>query len=517
MKRFAQSEDGFVYVMVLLFIPVLLAVALLVIDVGRGNNAHSDLYAAADALALAGARELDGGVDAVERAKDAMSQLTNTVNMLAPSGEDVHIDLTSTGDDSEHFQVRFLRAIPEQDEMPIDAAWLAAHALTDEEEADPDGPQSEAQYVWVHAKSGDNHPLRPLFAVLPIVQPVPVAATAVAMARSAACDVTPLYICNPFEGDGIIDLQTAFAHGDLHGRLFKLHPPGNETERPGNFGFLEVKDDPGADAIRDIFAGDENQTCYESGHVTTKPGASTSIRQGINVRFDIYETGGYKPEDYRPAENVRKDYVPKNENNPDPCKIERWEDDDPNDDEYGGFPDNDEMVPPTLGVPGATVGEGNWDVNQYWQINHGSSVLPTDMYQSFTNTAGPGAIGPSRYDVYRYEIDNNLLADVGAWGPGTENGLPLCRQSAVGVEPPPSEDRRIIFAAIIDCLAEAGQGKTVFAVNSYASLFMVSPMAKDPSTPSGDSTIDVEIIDITGYGGNGTLDTFVRDEAVLVR
>jgi hypothetical protein len=34
---------------------------------------------------------------------------------------------------------------------------------------------------------------------------------------------------------------------------------------------------------------------------------------------------------------------------------------------------------------------------------------------------------------------------------------------------------------------------------------------------SDDSTIDVEIIDITGFGGNGTLDLFVRDEAILVR
>lgn len=83
MKRFVRSEDGFVYVMVLLFLPVLLGVALLVIDIGRGNNAHSDLYAAADAVALAGARELDGGDDAIDRAKAAMAEISNTVSMRA--------------------------------------------------------------------------------------------------------------------------------------------------------------------------------------------------------------------------------------------------------------------------------------------------------------------------------------------------------------------------------------------------------------------------------------------------
>ncbi|MGC9370863.1 MAG: pilus assembly protein TadG-related protein [Paracoccaceae bacterium] len=517
MKRFAQSEDGFVYVMVLLFIPVLLGVALLVIDIGRGNNAHSDLYAAADAVALAGARELDGGVDAVDRAKDAMAEISNTVNMLAPSGEDVHIDLVYSGSNNEHFLVDFLTEIPSEDHIPIDTAWRAAHQPA---------TQGDAQFVWVHAKSGDNHPLEPLFRVFPIVKEVPVAATAVAKAQSAACNVTPLYICNPFEGDGITDLQTGFSNGNLHGRLFKLHPKGNDTERPGNFGFLEVVGNPGADPIRDIFAGEPNPTCYESGHVTTKPGASTSIRQGINVRFDIFETGNYKPQDYRPAVNVRKGYVPKNLNNPKACDTEPWTDPDPSDDVFAGFPENEIMVTPTQGALGATIGEGDWDAQRYWELNHGSSVLPADMYQSFTNTSGPGAVGPSRYDVYRYEIDHQTadqtLDDEGnwfTWGTGEgESGHPICSASKPGsLAPTDDPDRRVVFAAIIDCLSQAGQGKTVFNVNSYASIFLVSPMARDPSDPSADSTIDVEIIDITGYGGNGTLETFVRDEAVLVR
>jgi hypothetical protein len=40
---------------------------------------------------------------------------------------------------------------------------------------------------------------------------------------------------------------------------------------------------------------------------------------------------------------------------------------------------------------------------------------------------------------------------------------------------------------------------------------MISP------APGVDATIDVEIIDITGFGGTGTLDDFIRAEAVLVR
>jgi len=343
----------------------------------------------------------------------------------------------------------------------------------------------------------------------------------VAMASSAACYITPLYICNPFEADNL-DLQQEFFNGSLHGRLFKLHPKGSDTERPGNFGFLEINGNPGADAIRDIFAGDLNPTCYDAAEVTTKPGATTSIRQGLNVRFDIFD-GPYNPRGYRPALNVRKGYVPKNPNSPNACDSEPWSDPDPSDNVFAGFPENDFMVPPNQGALGATIGEGDWDAETYWQLNHGES-LPGDMYESFDNgPGGPGADGPSRYDVYRYETDNGLVLDEASWDswgspPEGETGEAICSNSTNNALPPTDDpDRRVIFAAMIDCLSQAGQGKTTFDVNSYASIFLVSPMARDPADPSADSTIDVEIIDITGWGGNGTLDAFIRDEAILVR
>ena len=512
MKRFARSEDGFVYVMVLLFIPVLLGVALLVIDIGRGNNAHSDLYAAADAVALAGARELDGGDDAIDRAKTAMAEISNSVNMLAAAGDDVHIDLVYEDADGNEFTVIFLTEIPASDDDPIDQAWVNDHATTS---------GSDAAYVYVRAQSRNLSTL--FFNPLSMLRDsVPVAATSVAMASSAACYITPLYICNPFEADGL-DLQQEFSNGSLHGRLFKLHPKGSQTERPGNFGFLAVPGNPGASTIRDFFAGAINPTCYEAGHVTTKPGASTSIRDGLNVRFDIYH-GPYKATDFGPAVNVRKGYVPEKPNKPKPCDSEPWADPNPNDDTFAGFPANESMVSPSQGALGAFVGEGDWDVERYWELNHGSPILPGDMYESFNNgPGGPGADGPSRYDVYRYETDNGLVLDEASWDswgspPEGETGEAICSNSTNNALPPTDDpDRRVIFAAIIDCLSQAGQGKTTFDVNSYASIFLVSPMAKDPVDPSADSTIDVEIIDITGWGGNGTLDAFIRDEAILVR
>ena len=73
MKLFWRDESGYVLVFSLIALPALLALGLIIVDVGRGNNAHSDLQAAADAVALAGGRELDGGADAIERVAAARS------------------------------------------------------------------------------------------------------------------------------------------------------------------------------------------------------------------------------------------------------------------------------------------------------------------------------------------------------------------------------------------------------------------------------------------------------------
>jgi hypothetical protein len=49
-------------------------------------------------------------------------------------------------------------------------------------------------------------------------------------------------------------------------------------------------------------------------------------------------------------------------------------------------------------------------------------------------------------------------------------------------------------------------------IEGYASIFLTNPMEK-----GADGTINAEVIDITGTGGLGTLDNYIRVEAVLVR
>ncbi|WP_417733472.1 TadE/TadG family type IV pilus assembly protein [Roseovarius sp.] len=542
MRGFRRDQRGYVFILALLVMPIFIGYAFIIIDIGRGNNAHGDLQAAADAVALAGAAELDGGPDAIERARAAMANVTNTVSMLARSGSDMEITLVYEDNNGNEFDVAFLTDLPAEDTTPLTTAFINSNRATG---------GGDAEYVYVRAQSRDLDTA--FFNPADLLSPsVPIAASAVATGTSAACDVPPLYICNPFEFDstGAYQgdlLQTSFANGDLHGRLIRLHPKGNTTESPGNFGYLQVDDgsgntNAGANNIREYFAGRTNPTCYEAGEVTTKPGAATGIRTGLNTRFDLYEgnfnnTNG-KPY-LNPAPNVRKGYRPAASGpNLNHCNPTEGDDhlgnDNGVDDFVYGFPDNATMTPPNVpgGVGGGFIGSGDWNVQNYLDEVYGPGVYTAGaITPSFTNSPGdPGVIGPSRYDVYRHEIDNGWNAV--PTPVGGELGTPQCGASnnPTPITPIPGTDSRVLVAAIIDCVTQAGQGGGIndYPVNSYGSIFLTRPMISPSSTTlvtlddgttfeSHDSTIDVEIIDITGFGGNGTLEEFVREEAILVR
>lgn len=559
MKRLFRSEKGYVLVFSILVLPVFVGFGLLIIDAGRGNNAHGDLQAAADSVALAGARELDGGVNAIARAKVAMARVQNTVGMLSPNGGSAE-RLTYEDATGNEYNVIFLSAIPASDATPIDTAWLTSNMTTDD---------TDAQYVYVRAQSRD---LQTTFfnPVTYLTDSVPIAVVAVAKSVAAACDITPLYICNPFEydanGNYVGDqLQQEFNAGNLHGRMIRLHPPGSQTEAPGNFGFLRV-DKPGAKTLNDFFAGELNPTCYSSERVQTQTGAVTSLQQGINTRFDMYEGSYGNASGYQalPAENVRKGAIPKAPGNGngngaiDHCvktvaptgnaphvtlgddhvyDIDSgvWNYNGVNDNTFG-FPDNTTMSTPVRGGLGASIGGSSaWDIDRYFLVNYGAdaSVSPATATEAHPDNVASSFAGltPSRYDVYRAEIENNwhLLQGPG----GTDaNGDPVVgeygsAQCGASMNPQrtalsttgsnPAKDRRIVMGAVIDCGEQNSQGggTNSYAVNSYVSLFMTRPVF--PYRSGGDLTIDVEVVDVTGPGGNGTLDEYIRAEAILVR
>ena len=479
--------------MSLILLPIFMGFALIIFDLGRGNNAHSDLSAAADALALAGARELDGAPDAIERARAAMATLSNSVSMLGITQDSFRISLVyepgGATFSSDEFLVLFLTQIPELDTAPLRPAYLASVQTTD---------PALARYVYVQARSQD---LQTAFInpVTMLRDSVPIATTAVAERVTGLCGITPLYICNPFEGltgysgQGLID---RFEDGALQGRLLRLRRAGLELQ-PGTYGLLPVSE-AGSGQELDMVAGAENPTCYDARLLDLSASPKEDVSTAINTKFDIYEgafasvLSGQK--DFaRPAQNVRKGYVLPEGGGV--CEAAYSTDPD---DLVRGFPEDSGMT--TL-ASGGGYGSGDWDLAGYWQTNYGETPVP------------PGLV--SRHDVYAYELGNGLTAVA---SPGGEVGGPTCGPAS-GIFPEPGPDPRVSLAVVLDCASVDDPARA--SITGYARLFHTRPMifAPDGSAEPGnpDTTMDVEIIGLSAapeyYDGR----RIVRAESVLVR
>jgi len=110
------------------------------------------------------------------------------------------------------------------------------------------------------------------------------------------------------------------------------------------------------------------------------------------------------------------------------------------------------------------MGEGNWDFDSYWQVNHGDSEPPQNLNDGV----------PSRYRVYRYEIEQGRVADVSIGG---ESGAPACYG---GGDLPGTPDRRILHAAIVNCqsLQLEGEVQSTVPVAAFGKLFLTLPLAR---------------------------------------
>lgn len=316
--------------------------------------------------------------------------------------------------------------------------------------------------------------------------------------------MTPIFICNPYES-APQTLEAAYFAGALHARLLRLKPLSGVPERPGNFGFMPIPAAPDLSiasrkALSDVIAGAATNSCVSSTFVTTLSDA-VNIADAQDTIFDVYESRyGNTVALYPPAQNVRKGWVPRAPRRPDYCKMT------PSNPALGyawGFPENAVMLPLTGGAMGALMGQGVWDIAGYWQVNFGAalSAATRAAISRFAITGPDGMILPARYDIYRHEIAQGLVGafSQGASGQNRESGLPLCAIGQ-GVMPVTSRDKRVVFAAVIDCLAHPASVQPR-PVRSFASLFMASPM---DAAPEKNSLMDVEIIDLTGKAAGVT-------------
>ncbi|MBP2237507.1 Flp pilus assembly protein TadG [Sinorhizobium kostiense] len=524
-KRFLDDNRGYVIALTLISMPLLLGFSLMVIDVGRTGNLHTDLQNAADAMALTGARELDGRDDAIDRANAAIEALANSAAFGGGGtgmslGSHITVTYDAGNDAGSTVTVTYLKEIPASDDDPIPASM---------ETTDP----NEASYARVVAKP------QAMTTIFPVPvgfnrNTINVAAEAVAVYRASACDVTPIYICNPYENASGTNneeaadlLHTNFAAGNLYGVQIELHSTASSSPGPGNFGFLSTYGN-GANVLAEALATGSPGVCYKQDSLETKTGANAGpVEAGLNTRFGFYG-GSFKSASndgrYRPARNVRSAQTQTGGAN----KI------------CGDY--NPVMAGSTVGdvtqaVPlgyGATMSAlaggkistgNNWNYGSYWNVAHGTGAPSTTTilsnHSSFPSPTGPPS-QPSAYDVYRYELDNaTLLDNASANG---EKGAPLTGGQCYG-GPDLSNysdgeygDRREIFAAVVNCKHEYNSGRltghsTDTKAIAFARMFLTKPAIKE----SSERYLSLEMIDITGKGGRGTLDEFLREEAELVR
>ncbi len=480
-KRFGLSGQGGVAVLLALLLPVLIGGLALAIDLSRAWNLDTQLQNAADAAALAGATQLDRNVDARARAiQAATGALVPNRQTLATDGLGLAVSIDTNIVPDDNLDIKFYETI----DNPV-TLTRAVLATTD----------ATAQFIEVHVQSREVGFF--FAAIVGAVSSAHPDAFAVAGLTEALCNVPPMMICNPFQdGSTTHDPDVDFAAApwnDMVGRAVVLDVGGSSGSwTPGNFGLLSVKE-PGASALREAFAAvNPDAVCFGT-EVETKTGQVTSIRAGLNVRFDIFSgtfsNGEELDANYVPARNTVKGLIKTGSK----CTVSNggWE---KGLDPYTGptvvsTPIGPAPKPQVMGLPrdkcqyagsctaptptgtvnNPRFGDGDWDVETYITVNHpafltasGSMpnaveaimaafppLLPVTDQRTVDGYAG-GTSLPTRYDVHRWE--SSLPANL-----SDPENLELQPQQCNVETPdpnPPSPNRRMLPVAVVNCGAK---------------------------------------------------------------
>jgi Flp pilus assembly protein TadG len=526
-KSLVRDERGAVLVYVSIALTVFMGFAALVIDGGRLFTLNTEMQSAADALALAGAAELDGTTDAIDRADLAMANLVQNSEIFGNGASAITVsDVTK----------RYLTALPDDDSQPLSDA--DEFVTTDD---------TLARFVQVNVTQRD---VNTIFA--PAIGGDDTAGTgavAVAGFTQAVCKFTPLFICNPYEDDGITTYAQYAAKiedPNERRRLIELKAApgggaGSTSYFPGNFGFLESPIGHGAKGLGQSLGLVDPGACFRQDAVGLRTGNITSAGRGLNTRFDLYENN-FKNEatdsGYRPAKNVVKGYLAKNGKTGNAgCPPEP----DPNAPLHSmGMPRDNCFALGTcssLGEEANRFGDGMWSFRAYWDMNHGNrngDLTDDGPYPNSWSDANP----PSRYDVYRWEIGTdsegnpilgsdpngsnvpNKFNAPAPLNPG-ENGNPSCGTSATESD---GIDRRILYAAVLNCKSlevhggcnsNGGANCPPVQALAFVKMFVTQPMSvTGPSNNEVDGSLYVEM---TGIVTPGIDDEVIHDIVQLYR
>ena len=507
---------------VFIALPVFFALGAVAVDAHRTFNTFDEAQSFADHTALAAARELNGRVGAIDRAIEAACgpgpENRPLVNASHTYGREVGgARSLNVG------QLRFLSALgpdpsapnqhaPAVGDIPICTATCGAPAPCLGLSATLN---ASARFVEVTTQ-----PVPVDWLLWPVMQAFGVATlnSADAAARATAgqnagvCNVPPLWMCNPLQTAGASLNDPQYIGMQIKA---KAQGGGNQQYAPGNFGLLNAFNGNGASELREA-AASLNPTDQCTGYsVDFKTGSVTGpVEQGFNIRFDMYDgpmSGNKNNPLYPPAQNVTKGLVTsggacKTTQSTQTMPIPR----DTCFTDFDACSGGNKTTGTCSNLGGDRFGDGNWDCAGYWQKNHTKNGITPPMPPGCAN---PKANRFTRWDLYQYEIDNNLIPDKSAIG--SENGNPTC--SSQSWTPPPGQpDRRELIIAVVDCLDANGNGlyngaETNVPVREYIRAFLTEPIGV---CNSSDKDVFIEYL---GPADPEALRAVFRDYPVLYR
>ena len=496
-RLFGKGGDnsGAVAPTVALSLIALIAVGGIAFDYSRLVTMDTELQNAADQAALAAASQLDKEANACSRANAAAQTLVANQTRFANdnNGSGIAITIPSEPNCDATGSVRFW-----QNKTKTLAATSDANARFVE--------------VTVNARRA-NYALTPIAAAL---RSGPIPATAFAGLGSAICKIPPMMVCSPTPG-------TTFNPDAWRGRGVEMFEGGGGSWAAGAFGWLDVGAvSNGTPDQRIAVAMDNpNTNCVADENVNVDTGATVTVLDALNIRFDIFANGWARNTCHpstgcSPAWNATKDFVrtglPANVNACGAPHNSEW--DHPTagnmyiaqnaagDDAtvvHMGYPMDICHYPlgGSCGTANARFGNGSWRPDIYFKTNHPTM---SDATGSNWQAATGLAANATRYDFYRWEQNvsgvgnsNGSRPEFTAGGK-TQYGRPVCKPP--GLAPGPTQpDRRVMAVAVADNCASLHGGSTAVDVGAWMEVFLVQPSLDRPAETGVDgSDIYVEII-----------------------
>ena len=461
LRRLLKDRRGGVLVYTALVGVVVIGISALAVDLGTVVTTHTEIQSYSDAASLACATQLTGNNGAIARATVAAQDSLVQNDQTFLDGSDT-ITITA---------IIFLSSLDPEVVTADDA---------------------EAAYCKVQVTSAtQGHPFWSVVILAPKTSNV--TAEAVAGWKQVTCNFPPLMICNPAEAGG----NAGAAIGPKEGEQILVKSTGAGAQwLPGGFGLLDPPDGKqGTPNIAAMLAEINPSTGCVDATVDIRPGQAWGMRNALNTRYDMYENPGFKKaknnSKTRPAPHVIKGYMPQ----PDDLGVLDMCDVAPDPAVAMGWPRDTCLATGTCPTPMPTrQGDGDWPRVQYWDYNHPGVMHPANFTVDGQTIQ---FLEASRYQMYRYEIEQNMIPDNSP--AGGENGNPQCYGGPIAPNIPPNNDpdRMLLVIAIINCLDDGplnGNEDDVPTIG-FAKVFLTEPVGAPP-----DMSFYLEIVDVVFPG-----------------